>query len=57
MIRIINYQSSMAAYFNEYHEWRVSLGYRADDTKYTFSQLDQFLQGIGYRQDALTTCG
>ena len=32
MIRIIDYRSSMAAYFNEYHEWRVSLGYRSEDT-------------------------
>ena len=54
MIRIINYQSSMAAYFTEYHEWRVSLGYRAEDTKYTFSHLDQFLQSVGYEQDTLT---
>ena len=37
MIRIINYQSSMASYFTEYHEWRVSLGYRAEDTKYTIT--------------------
>ena len=54
MIRIIDYRSSMAAYFNEYHEWRVSLGYRSEDTKYTFSQLDQFLQSIDYKQDTLT---
>ena len=54
MIRIIEFKSSMAAYFTEYHEWRVSLGYRADDTKYTFSQLDQFLQQIDYKEETLT---
>lgn len=54
MIRITDYRSSMAAYFTEYHEWRVSLGYRADDTKYTFSQLDQFLQRIDYKEATLT---
>ena len=54
MIRIIEYRSSMAAHFTEYHEWRVSLGYRAEDTKYTFSQLDQFLQNIDYKEETLT---
>lgn len=54
MIRIIEYRSSMASHFTEYHEWRVSLGYRAEDTKYTFSQLDQFLQSIDYKEDTLT---
>lgn len=54
MIRIIEYKSSMAAYFTEYHEWRVSLGYGAEDTKYTFSMLDQFLQRIAYKEDTLT---
>lgn len=54
MIRIVEFKSSMSKHFSEYHEWRVSLGYRADDTKYTFSQLDQFLQDIGYTEDTLT---
>lgn len=54
MIEILEYRSSMAQYFSEYHEWRLSLGYRADDTKYTFSHLDQFLQSIDYRADTLT---
>lgn len=54
MIRIIEYKSSLASRFTEYHEWRVSLGYRADDTKYTFSHLDQFLQSVDYKKDILT---
>jgi len=54
MIKITEYRSSMGVYFTEYHEWRVSLGYRADDTKYTFSQLDQFLQSIDYKEETLS---
>ena len=54
MIRVIEYKSGMADYFIEYHQWRVSLGYQADDTKYTFSHLDQFLRNIGYNEPVLT---
>lgn len=54
MNNTVNYKSVLAPYFSSYLKEQLRLGYKAEDIKYTFITIDQFLVQIRHNKTYIT---